>query len=94
MSCQRGQNSPKPLCAKPQPTTKQMTPSCQEKHNNGWHPALRRPRQGMKNQNEQDATPAHPMPAASHSTMRQPPHTIATAASATISLHLPHAMAS
>lgn len=40
------------------------------------------------------ATPAHPMPAASHSTMRQPPHTIATAASATISLHLPHAMAS
>ena len=34
MSCQRGQNSPKPLCAKPQPTTKQMTPSCKRRAHN------------------------------------------------------------
>lgn len=38
MSCQRGQNSPKPLCAKPQPTTKQMTPSWQETSSQCYFP--------------------------------------------------------
>lgn len=37
-----------------------MTVSCQEKHNNGWHPALRRPRQGMKNPNKQDGDTGPP----------------------------------
>ena len=70
-----------------------MTVSCQEKHNNGWHPALRRPRQGMKNPNKQDGDTGPPSACREQFHHAADTHTIATAASATISLPLPHAMA-